>query len=709
MPATSRTYAVTRWLVLAAAILQGCATIDVSGEKLEYSGSKHLDELNASEDALRSILQESKFKLHTTKLAQRDNWEVVTTFVHVSDVQLRDAALHYNRGLVRWGADALSHGAERPRKLDGHDDYPFIALVGAINASQHRKRPDPDVPEFVVHTGDSVDVSTTGELLRFLDVANHLDVPWLQVMGNHDSLVWGNFFKSFNVRPSHDDLEFIRTKGHFIELHGRTTRVGLPDAYVSHAPTENGNLLFEAGMRRHGFGVAPTRNGFYSVTVRSNPRLRLIVLDTVADSETIPKTRLLTGSYLEHPGPGAVGLLDAEQLDWLRQEIADARVKGEGVLVFGHHPLLNKGRYAPDLIARDPISSEWELLVSNELTHVGNDQVLGYFGGHTHAPHYIAAGVPGAPTRLDDAKFVEVIAPSLHEAPQFAFLVNILRDKTEPGKLAIAVRPVRGEVDPGTSLSKILWEECNAALADPDTPASIRNAYPNCWVPDDNVFGQPMLAGRVASVPHTNAVSYRVAATIRPTELHDVQTSRSVQANFVDPGNGIPEATMCPDDGLSISDFALTATPSCSILWRKVLWNPARCMRLTGDAIACDDGTAISNPVGGVLTMTQKKEIPLEAKTYSWSKDDSEDREPLGDILTFEYPDLDARTKRKWQYQLAIKITEGGKATDIVMYDDDKPRVRGPEASMAEELSGGSEVGYLRLRFPATARWWLHT
>jgi 3',5'-cyclic AMP phosphodiesterase CpdA len=372
-------------------------------------------------------------------------WDVVTRFVHISDVQFREVGLRYFGKIGERLSATVASATYRPDDLDKKDEFPLAALVGGVNARVKgaaqppaRGRRPPPPPDFLVHTGDAVDASSMGELLKFMTVANEVHVPWFDVVGNHDVFLMGNFTED-NIKVDGDTtrgLDWVLNRAKFMQAHGANDNVPF-----SHAATESGSAILPSS-RYHGFDCltpscetcgqgSPPLRAYYSVSLATTPPIRLIVLDTTRTHESIPH---VAGGEL--PGFGAAGYVDAEQFRWVQGELASAQDAGEAILVFGHHTLTSPERSfgESDLLGTNP-DGKRAVSVLELLKRRRN--VLAYFGGHTHVARI---------TRHDDAyrgayPFYEVIAPSLHEFPQTAYWVEVLRRGRE---LALRVRPAWG-------------------------------------------------------------------------------------------------------------------------------------------------------------------------------------------------------------------------------------------------------------------------
>lgn len=420
----------------------------------------------------------------------KEEGEVVLTFVHVSDVQVRDFSLVYhNRSLSRL-VDRVVKGTERRKEIDTVEEYPFLVLTKMINDAvaskgreeiEEKREISPDSPAFLIHTGDAIEAGTVGEFLRFASIANRLSIPWFNVIGNHDILTFGNFSQhGTRVDGFVPGLELVGDRAAFMNLHkGIGTAHTFTGLYGLHPASHEGNQLVP-GSDYHGFDCDSSTIGgdpknprctnslrpYYSFSTRTNPPLRIVVLDTNLDD-----SQILSAWSLQMPGQGAGGFLREDQASWLRDQITQAKNRGEAVLVFGHHPLSwkrsKKADADPTTLDNPPpilqvgdrsaFSRQYLLNVLEDY-----DNVLGYFGGHTHKVGLFAhlLGITDDQALLDLYKdgslrprfFAEVIAPSLHEFPQVALLVRVLRKEDN---LLLSVKPIDLAVNDTTGEQKL--------------------------------------------------------------------------------------------------------------------------------------------------------------------------------------------------------------------------------------------------------------
>ncbi|HSR97851.1 MAG TPA: metallophosphoesterase, partial [Kofleriaceae bacterium] len=133
------------------------------------------------------------------------------SFVHMSDIQLRDPSVVLtDRRLSKrldWFEELNSF--EYDEDLAFYNQYLFESMVATINAAA-RPAPgrklggDPERPSFVIHTGDSVDANAMSELRRFHTVIDRLQIPFYELFGNHDVLVFGNLTPTDQTADAND-------------------------------------------------------------------------------------------------------------------------------------------------------------------------------------------------------------------------------------------------------------------------------------------------------------------------------------------------------------------------------------------------------------------------------------------------------------------------------------------------------------------------
>jgi metallophosphoesterase (TIGR03767 family) len=184
-------------------------------------------------------------------------------------------------------------------------------------------------------------------------------IPWYSVLGNHDALVQGNvpgnaFFSQTAAgclkvtdisRRAWDQIRPLVAGGITVQERNQIIGILYGDFLVSVSNPNRGRglwrtvprdprrrLLFRkrdlidahfttrGRPRGHGFGPANQAGGDGNYSFAPKPRLRFVVLDSVADS-------------------GDQGNLDDQQFRWLHTELLAAEARRELVLVFAHHSL----------------------------------------------------------------------------------------------------------------------------------------------------------------------------------------------------------------------------------------------------------------------------------------------------------------------------------------------------------------------------------
>lgn len=145
--------------------------------------------------------------------------QTMLSFVHVTDVQLRDSGALLGNELLSHRLDWLvEQSFEYERDLEFGGLYIMQALVATINKEVRCSTPgndrsdcsksaqagvpngarNRDEPAFVIHTGDAIDAGLMSELGMFHRVVDGLAIPFFNAVGNHDVETFGNLMPTLN-------------------------------------------------------------------------------------------------------------------------------------------------------------------------------------------------------------------------------------------------------------------------------------------------------------------------------------------------------------------------------------------------------------------------------------------------------------------------------------------------------------------------------
>ncbi len=144
-----------------------------------------------------------------------------------------------------------------------------------------------------------------------------LVVPWITVIGNHDTLVQGNAPSSFVLEGTATGC-YKDTNGDLLpEIHQRDPKRHL----LSHNEwiAKHFDSPASPGPVGHGFQAGQPGRGYY--TRQLSTGLRIIGLDS-ADRSGLPQ-----------------GIIDDEQFNWLDNQLTLANQRGEKVVMIAHHSL----------------------------------------------------------------------------------------------------------------------------------------------------------------------------------------------------------------------------------------------------------------------------------------------------------------------------------------------------------------------------------
>jgi predicted phosphodiesterase len=374
------------------------------------------------------------------------------SFVHISDSQLKEhsISLYRETKFDEKIYDQFISGAERNTELERYEYASLLATVMAINrlaesgtgqpSNPYDPCPPALGPQFVIHTGDAIDAGMFSELYEFLAIMRQLDVPFYNVIGNHDVLFFGTFpadaMNGHNVVapfvPIHDARRFML--GHSFEGHEQDISIPFIDGDV-HVPTVEGvapsTLVVPNNIHYHGFdeqcavrngSLCPDVGGYYVLEMQAKGEgqdinVRLIVLNT---AEITPRDKSEALKIRSR------GNMSETQFQWLAEQLQRPSVEPALILVAGHHPM---GSFVDDQ------GNRVETILKNE------SRVTAYLAGHTHVNEIRQhSRAPGEPPLW------EIISGSTMGYPQFGLLLEVLEHTGDSEQFYVRVRTFRQDV-----------------------------------------------------------------------------------------------------------------------------------------------------------------------------------------------------------------------------------------------------------------------
>lgn len=401
--------------------------------------------------------------------------EPVLAFVHLSDVQIRDEevrlASKYGEGLLDTFVPSASFGPAQEK----YDYAVLLALVQTINAMAAENAPDPSLaPRFAIQTGDAVHTHTLRELFTYLMGMSMLEIPWFDVVGNHDTISFGTVSntRAALLNPRNEFMSICGQKS-FMQLHfgepdpkseyadqfvrfgpvspiildrAATVRTLQAEDFAAPIETEFHPTTNPSAPVPLSFSTEPTSlrdghvlTGYYHFTVRTVPPIHCLVLNTSQGGRRDLRLK---------------GWVEADQVEWFREKLGlegdQPKAITDGlILVFGHHPIGHiheeGGREAIETAMRE------------------QPRVVAYFCGHTHAHN-----IREHPSGMAREGFWEIITGSVLEWPQWASHVRIFYNQ-ESGEGEIKLRRLRANpvADP---LKKLYHKAHESAALDAGKP-----------------------------------------------------------------------------------------------------------------------------------------------------------------------------------------------------------------------------------------------
>jgi hypothetical protein len=355
--------------------------------------------------------------------------ELLLRFAWYSDVHMRQRELRLGSKFVSRRLDDLVASAEfNPVQMD----FLWAVYLSQIEAVNQLNRQNERV-DFMIHTGDSADTGSIEELYQFIYISDELDIPWLNIVGNHDVTIFGNYMARLGYGRDPNVIFYpIGSLGDFIWMHGnerKTSGYGryllpVPARAVHLAKVEPENKIKVPATSHHGFDLMWNCDPNCDRDC-NHPKCYKQIKQEAFDCERagdyafdlcekpIP-IRLFALNSTRRDNLGAEGEISDEQLKWLKAMLLPA---GMGInLVFAHHRAEGFSDDAQALLV-GPRTLSGSLSPINDL----KDRTIVVFTGHVHENHLYK------PHRLTGRKHYELNTSSVLEFPQIGRLIELRR------------------------------------------------------------------------------------------------------------------------------------------------------------------------------------------------------------------------------------------------------------------------------------------
>ena len=411
--------------------------------------------------------------------------------VHITDKESPAQPLYFGWSAA-WGAPSNDGSAYSPVILSG--PQVLDAAMQTVNAL-HQRTPF----DFGIALGDDADNTQYNELRWFIDVmdgkvitpssGDHLgadsvdyqrpfraaglnaEIPWFQVIGNHDQFWKGSDYEDAKTLAAHVGTSVMDMSAGSAGINGTGYYVGVVDGSTSlglvikSGPDGNGpppqvaadpdrrslvsSTSCTANWMREFFTTAtkPVGHGFtetnldrdfacYSFQPRANLPLKVIVLDDTM--KTADSTEF------------ARGCLDKPRLDWLVAELTEGQLNDKLMVIAAHIPVNPQQTLAPGsenltLFAAPSLVTDQQVL---DIVH-GFPNVLLWMSGHRHVN--VVTPQPFNTNDLTDQperSFWEVETASLRDFPQHFRTFDIRRNADHT--ISIVTTNVDPAVSPGS-------------------------------------------------------------------------------------------------------------------------------------------------------------------------------------------------------------------------------------------------------------------
>ncbi|WP_428263263.1 metallophosphoesterase family protein [Haliangium sp.] len=302
----------------------------------------------------------------------------ILRFAWLSDVQLRQREVKLFSDDISPVADNILPSFEHHPMLEEFDWAVYASVIAAINHAHLDYLADPEAGrgrgiDFAIHTGDAADAGTIEELYQFVYISDRLQVPWLSIVGNHDTGIFGNYRERMAYTRQSDVTFYpIGNTANFVYMHGPERHISGFGRHLLPVPATGGHAPSADGA-----GAVPPTN-FHGFDLYPSAEQRLdppspermpgdyrfdIGQVTDVDGGAYP-IRVIALNSTKRTKFGHDSEITDEQLAWLDEAIATS--EGRLLLVFSHHR-----------------PSEFGDRGKRVLNQAGRGPLV-YFSGHSH-------------------------------------------------------------------------------------------------------------------------------------------------------------------------------------------------------------------------------------------------------------------------------------------------------------------------------------
>lgn len=338
--------------------------------------------------------------------------KLLLRFVWFSDTHIRQRELKLGSKFFSHSLDFLISSVEHDPV---QEDFHWAVYFSQIEATNRlHKALLPEGVDFMIHTGDGIDTGSMEELYQFIYISDQLDIPWLNLVGNHDVTIFGNYMARLGWGHDPGVVFYpVGNPGDFIWMHRREREISGFDRYLlatparsarspSVSPARTGQKLVPTSL--HGFDLQLAQESEtwgYQVPPRDFDYDQ--AGDYAADLRGIAvPVRLIALNSSQKDKLGAMGSIIAAQRGWLERTLLPP---GEGInLVFVHH--------RPEEFDQD----------TQALLMGPDDKTLVVFSGHKHQHRLSPPAGPRGHYELNTG--------SVLEYPQIGRLIEL---RGEPG------------------------------------------------------------------------------------------------------------------------------------------------------------------------------------------------------------------------------------------------------------------------------------